>query len=675
MLASLALVVSGVSNFNSASFSIEKTAVNESVLNTVEENHEELSSSDLAVSINKSQVTPISQTYEVAFSSKIDAYTDRYQHCYVTIINPSGDIIKNRDYVEGIDENGNPLVDGEGNALTEEDMPVHEGAVYAIQNISAKKDKADVVIPSRLRYANAFYIEITTIFGNVISDAKQASEVKSIVIPETISSIADEAFSGITADAQIKMQASESQEGFAENWCPYPDSVQFGYELTTAEERKLDTAVYGGTFQFGSGKNFMLGYLPTDGSDTYPLRVNYKVTKKDGTVEDRRLDLGIISTNSYYDAVGDSAGAVSLNRYVDIPLSEGEVVDDESVYFDNIFAAISVDVPSSDDPNKIVKKWMPDTSINYISRVRLSYILKDNIENYMDYSFSNLATFAGYTTISINVKLDNEIYKVLKASAYEQNKRSIENGDMYIRYRFTALHNLVYCFTYKDASGVSKYVENLVYTPVVQFVLQSESVATFMFKNSDIAPDFNATKVEGLTIKGLTISMDLFSDNGKAATKSELSTRFGGVEIIPVGLKGAAIYDADSIVIWTTVGVSITYIVLAVSYFFYCKNKYKNDEFRRVKPAQFIKKALIGFVGLMITLLSIMFIALRLTILNNSIVVYNPIDALIIVFTVVALIIIGYSIKSLVTTIKANMEKKQNEKLKISEDVDDDGTH
>lgn len=676
ILAALSILVSGVSNFTSASFSYEKSPVNESVLNSTETTNEVLSSSDLAVSINKSQVTPISQTYEVAFSSKVDAYTDRYQHCYITITNPSGEIRKNVNYVDGLDENKEPLLDEEGNVVTEEDMPVHEGAVYCIQNISndPKKYSADIVIPSRLRYADAFYISVTTIFGNAITDAKQAAQVNSIVIPDTVSSIADNAFIGIPETAVINVQATEEQEGFAVDWCPYKDKVNYGYELTSTEERKLDTKVYGGTFTFGSGKNFMLGYLPTDGSERYPLKVKYNVTLPGGGSEDRILDLGIVSTNSFYDAVGDSAGSVALTRNVDIPLNPGEVVNDESVVFTNIFIAMSVNIPS-DDPEVVTKKWVPDTSVCYDAHARLSYIIKDDISNYMDYSFKNLTSFAGYTTISINVKLDNEIYKVLKASAYEQNKRAIENGDMYIRYRFTALHNLVYCFTYKDASGNSKYIENKVATPVVQFVLSGESVATFMFKDSDIAPDFSATRVEGLTIKGLTISMDLFSDSGKAATKSELSTRFGNVEIIPVGLENVTVYNADAIVIWTVIGVTLAYVAIAVAYFFYCKNKYKNDEFRRVKPVQFVKKAVIGFAGLMITLLSIMFIVLRLTILNNSIVVFNPIDTLIIIFTVVALIIIGYSIKNLVVSIKANMEKKRNEKLKINEDVDDDGTH
>ena len=196
-----------------------------------------------------------------------------------------------------------------------------------------------------------------------------------------------------------------------------------------------------------------------------------------------------------------------------------------------------------------------------------------------------------------------------------------------------------------------------------------------MFKNTDIAPDFDATKVKGLTIKGLTISYDLFSAKGKAATKSDLTTRFGNLEIISANMDNVVIYDVDGIIIWTVVGVTLFYILLTVGYFIYCKNVYKNDEFKRVKPKQFIKKAILAFGGIMITLISVMFIVLRGTILNNSIVVFNPIDAFIIIFTVIALIIIGYSIKNLVASIKANNEKRRNEKLKIAEDVADDGTH
>ena len=676
ILAALGIITCGVSNFSSVSFSHEKTPVKESVLNNAEPVYEELSSTDLAVSINKSQVTPISQSYNVNFSSKIDAYTDRYQHCYITIINTAdgGDIVKNRDYVTGKDEYGQDMLDEDGNLLTEEDMPVHEGAVYTIQNINSKKDKADVVIPSRLRYANAFYIEVTTIFGQVFAEEKQALDVQSITIPATIASIGDDAFAGINPEAVINVQSAADEEGYAENWCPNKEQVNYGYELTDAEQRKLDTAVYGGTFSFGSGKNFMLGYIPTDGSDKYPLVVHYKSSINGGTATEKSLELPVTG-KSFYNAVGDSAGAVAFERNVDIPLEAGEVVDDESVYFTNVFEAVSRDIPDPNDPEKIAKKWEPNTEVNYLSRVRLSYILKDSISNYMEYSFRNLSSFAGYTTIYINVHLDSEIYQVLKASAYEQNKRSIDNGDMYIRYRFTAADKYVYCFTYLDSTGATKYIENTVYTPIDQFVLTEEAVATFMFKNTDIAPDFDATKVKGLTIKGLTISYDLFSAKGKAATKSELTTRFGNLEIISANMDNVVIYDVDGIIIWTVVGVTLFYILLTIGYFIYCKNVYKNDEFKRVKPKQFFKKAILAFGGIMITLLSVMFIVLRGTLLNNSVVVFNPIDAFIIIFTVIALIIIGYSIKNLVASIKANNEKRRNEKLKIAEDVDDDGTH
>ena len=78
--------------------------------------------------------------------------------------------------------------------------------------------------------------------------------------------------------------------------------------------------------------------------------------------------------------------------------------------------------------------------------------------------------------------------------------------------------------------------------------------------------------------------------------------------------------------------------------------------------------------GLAIVILALMFIIFRFEAFNNAVVVYNPIDAYVIVFAVAAVITIGYYIKFFYTMIKTNLEKKKAIKLKLDEDVQDDGT-
>ena len=125
--------------------------------------------------------------------------------------------------------------------------------------------------------------------------------------------------------------------------------------------------------------------------------------------------------------------------------------------------------------------------------------------------------------------------------------------------------------------------------------------------------------------------------------------------------------------------VAIIYIVVFVAgtigLYFFLKNKYKNDEFRRMKNKPFIIKALLFLLGSMVVVFDIIFIVLRGTALNNAIVVFNPADAFIIVLSVLSVIIIGYFVKYLVGVIKTEKERRRIIKLKLNEDVEDDGTN
>ena len=94
-----------------------------------------------------------------------------------------------------------------------------------------------------------------------------------------------------------------------------------------------------------------------------------------------------------------------------------------------------------------------------------------------------------------------------------------------------------------------------------------------------------------------------------------------------------------------------------------------------MKSKSFFVKAAIFLVGSLVVLFDIVFIVLRASALNNAIVVYNPADAYIIILSVLSVVIIGYFIKFMVGVVKANRERRRIIKLKLNEDVLDDGTN
>ena len=135
------------------------------------------------------------------------------------------------------------------------------------------------------------------------------------------------------------------------------------------------------------------------------------------------------------------------------------------------------------------------------------------------------------------------------------------------------------------------------------------------------------------------------------------------------------LFDIDLTLIIFAVSYIVVYCGIAIGLYFYLKNKFKNDEFRRIKTKKYIQKAGLGLAGLGIVLYAVLFVILRLTAFANSVVVFNPIDPFIIGFGIAAILAIGYFIRSLIITIKAEKQRRTTIKLQLDKDVDDDGTH
>lgn len=186
---------------------------------------------------------------------------------------------------------------------------------------------------------------------------------------------------------------------------------------------------------------------------------------------------------------------------------------------------------------------------------------------------------------------------------------------------------------------------------------------------------FSATTIRQLSLVSFYITIDLFNNSSSSVVaRSSYTARFGYVMVMPYS-DTASVFDINTMLIILSIIYLIVYAIATVILFFYLKNKYKNDEFRRMKPKSYFTKSILGLVGSIIVILCITFIILRATSFNNAIVVYNPLDPFIIVFAVLSILIVGYFIKYLAVTYKANQDRKRNIKLHLSEDVEDDGTN
>ena len=61
--------------------------------------------------------------------------------------------------------------------------------------------------------------------------------------------------------------------------------------------------------------------------------------------------------------------------------------------------------------------------------------------------------------------------------------------------------------------------------------------------------------------------------------------------------------------------------------------------------------------------------------MRTTVVTFNPLDAFVIIFAVAGLIFLGFTIKNMVVGFKNARKRKEAIRLKLDEDVADDGTH
>ena len=536
--------------------------------------------------------------------------------------------------------------------------PVHFNSyVYSLNATSTVKD---IVIPRSLTRNHIFNLDVSRLGVGVVTNWEG---IKSITIPKEVTEIYIDSFQDVPAEVVFNVEPAADLEDWAEGW-NHGATVNYGYEYPANKAEPLSRA---GASKYGDeAQNFIIGWYPKEGQQK-PLVLEYPVILKDKTTETRYFEFEPSSATTLFECVGKQVNDYTKSLYCDIPLNEGETIDFANAVLHNIYRT------KTNEAGSAITEPVLDQGYNV--QPKQGFTRCYDIEDFINCKFTGLSAFAGYTAIDINIDISEaNIYEHLKSNYYNTHLKDIESGKLKIRYRLTSLTLCSFRIVYVE-DGEEKTKDVKIVTPIAQYKLEKQkgNRASFLFKDSSISPNFTASKIRSVSFVGLYVTLDLFAAKGPIA-RSNVITRFGYQSVMPYR-ESTSVFNINAFLIITALAYIAVFAATTAGLYFYLKNKYKNDEFRRMKNRSYFTKAALFLIGSLIVIFDIIFIVLRATVLNNAIVVFNPADAYIIVLSVLSVIIIGYFIKFMVGVVKTNRERRRIIKLKLNEDVDDDGTN
>ena len=157
--------------------------------------------------------------------------------------------------------------------------------------------------------------------------------------------------------------------------------------------------------------------------------------------------------------------------------------------------------------------------------------------------------------------------------------------------------------------------------------------------------------------------------------KSQAAYRFGSITVVNLeGKQKLNVFNWNIFLVIFLVAYLAAFTAGAFALYKVKKEKYKNDEFRRVNDKKYIKSSIMYGAGFLVIAYAIIFIIMRAGGFANTIVSFNPTDPLLIAFAIAGLIIGGYFIVLAIKAIKTERERQRAIRLRLNEDVDDDGT-
>ena len=690
---------------------------------------EQASSGELAVSLIESTTTSTSQSLNFSFKTiTLEGWKTSRANYIVSITDPNYTGNQNEPVPEDFDGEYAEVENSSGEIET---LPVLEGAVSFVLGSNTNTNK-QVRLPSTLTRESSFIIKVKTITSHcVTADGAEYNgkntwyndnnelKITSIYIPDTIETVEPHAFTGVPAEGvTINYEGASIPEGFADDWT---DAASIEFNKSIGSSFKYAN-VGGKVDDMSKPANFILGckstedfvnnqvekeikaakeaaeeaakeageeidYVPPSDEEIKamqqkyrvgcdrPLAIQYDKIKANGSRETIYETLPLLSARGNYDSVGDISSK-SNSRTLSYKLGPGESIDDDSIVLHNL-------MKSSDDA-------LIDTSATYWVKPHIKYHEKLDLSKLLTFKAAGNSTFAGFSIFSLtmdkNLTITSEkypephsLYLDVKSDIYEQNKLQIEKGTTVIRYSLNNLYLSSYRFVYEGKGGQLKEAIVGIDSVITYQILESDknNKVSILVENKKVAPDFSAEKVRTFELTNVTVQMDLFTTSNTGSTsvlgKSAITYKFGYITVR--NDEKLNVFNWNIFLIIFFLAFVALYAIGAFVLYKVLKEKFKNDEFRRINDKKYLKKAILFGLGFTEIALAIVFILMRAVGFANTIVAFNPTDPLLIVFAIAGLIIGGYFIVILVKSIKANNERKKAIRLKLNEDVNDDGTN
>lgn len=409
-------------------------------------------------------------------------------------------------------------------------------------------------------------------------------------------------------------------------------------------------------------KDYILGYYG-EGEKDLPLSCSYDVKKANGKKETRYYSVSLTSQINPYDGVGPLIGSSSLTLNFDIPKMPDETIDRDSFYIYHVFPAIHAESVYQPDLTKECK----------IDTFKTKYETAENINlsKYYKARLTKISSFGRYVSfdVSVNNEMD-KLYSEINPDLVKENANDVKKGKRFLFANFPTLKDGFIRLQYHDGKVIDHFLRDISTSNYLNAKKGS-------FRQRFVMKDISVKNLKRVSLRSVTFNQEYRSvETNKRIQGSEYEVRFGGLDFHT---------DGDDATKVKYVNVTLLLVILlfvfaalavgaSMGLYFYRKNKYKNDEFRRVNRKLFIRTSIHADAASAIVFFDVLFIVLRATLFHNSLEVYNPLDNFIIVLTVASIIYIGYWIKVMVQTIKDIQTQKSMAALN-QDTKDDDGTN
>ena len=258
----------------------------------------------------------------------------------------------------------------------------------------------------------------------------------------------------------------------------------------------------------------------------------------------------------------------------------------------------------------------------------------------------------------------------------ETNLSAILAGDIRFRYTFSSLNMASIIVSYRKGGEIlEKELPISSPSPVIEINQESNNPISFLI-NNDLLEGVDTKDILAVGVSGMTVNIHLYNATShNVVQNTQYINVFGNIEVLPYSENALSFFNINVYLLVFYLALTALYAVLAVVLFFYRKNKYKNDEFRRMRPKAYVKSALLGFVGLLLVTAAVNFAVMRFGVFYSTVPTFNPIDAFVIGFVIFGAIAIGFFIKNAIAAIKLMKKRQEIKKLHLDADVADDGTH